>query len=116
MVAKYVILVRRSIFLIIPIARTFSLIRPDNSHFRCANRWSAKVIGPGSDVRAFHFTHAPAWLLLLRINLVDQDLPTQVGNGQEIKVLPEMNELQDFENGNGSRKSGMGQNGASERG
>jgi hypothetical protein len=40
------------------------------------------------------------------INLLDQDDTSRVGNNdQEIKVLKEMNELQDFENENWSRGS-----------
>ena len=32
------------------------------------------------------------------LNLFDQDKPAQVGKDQEMKVLKEMNELQEFEN------------------
>ncbi len=39
---------------------------------------------PGRDVRAFLF------------HLLDQDAPARVGKDQEIKVLKEMNELQEF--------------------
>jgi hypothetical protein len=41
--------------------------------------------------------------LVGEINLLDQDEPAQVGKDQEMKVLIEMNELQDFENYDWSR-------------
>jgi len=37
------------------------------------------------------------------MNLLDQDEPAQVAKDQEMKVLKEMNELQDFYDDNGSR-------------
>jgi hypothetical protein len=37
--------------------------------------------------------------LVGEINLLDQDEPAQVGKDQEMTVLKEMNELQEFENG-----------------
>jgi hypothetical protein len=36
--------------------------------------------------------------LMTGINRADQDEPARVGNDQEMKVLNEMNELQEFEN------------------
>jgi hypothetical protein len=42
--------------------------------------------GPGRDVRALHF------------HLLDQDELAQVGKDDEMRVLKEMNELQEFEN------------------
>ena len=46
--------------------------------------------------------------LLGEINQLDQDEPAQVGKDQEMKMLEEMNELQDFENDNWSRGSRIG--------
>jgi hypothetical protein len=67
------------------------------------------VIGPVSDVRAFSILrtglHVYCSRDALSINGLDQDPPTQVGNDQENKVLSEMNELQDFVNGNWSREA-----------
>ena len=55
---------------------------------------------------AFVFLASARMLLegILGINWLDQDATAQVGGGdQKIKVLSEMNELQNFENGNRSR-------------
>jgi hypothetical protein len=41
--------------------------------------------------------------LVGELNLLDQDDLAQVGKDQEMKVLKEMNELQEFENDNWSR-------------
>jgi hypothetical protein len=41
--------------------------------------------------------------LLGEINKLDQDEPARIAKDQEIKVLNEMNELQDFENDNWSK-------------
>jgi hypothetical protein len=46
--------------------------------------------------------------LLGEINQLDQDEPAQVGKDQEMKMLEEMNELQDVENDNWSRGSRIG--------
>jgi hypothetical protein len=43
--------------------------------------------------------------LVGEINLLDQDEPAKVGKDQEMKVLREMNELQQFENDHWSRGS-----------
>ena len=43
--------------------------------------------------------------LVGEINLLDQDEPAQVSKDQEIKVLKEMNELQDFESNNCNQRT-----------